>query len=166
MVCLLQLLQKRKFMLVRSFLIFTILFQVWDGSSQVSVPHQWVNQNLNAIRKDRARPPIHARNLYHLSSGMYDAWAAYEPNVETYFLGKELNGFECAFDGVQIPDNQTERIAAQEKAISYFAYRLIKHRYLNAPVVYLIYQSLESQMLALNYETNFNSFVLIRFKHS
>jgi hypothetical protein len=144
-------------MLVRSFLIFTILFQVWDGSSQVSVPHQWVNQNLNAIRKDRARPPIHARNLYHLSSGMYDAWAAYEPNVETYFLGKELNGFECAFDGVQIPDNQTERIAAQEKAISYFAYRLIKHRYLNAPGVYLIYQSLESQMLALNYETNFNS---------
>lgn len=142
---------------MRYFLYVIFILVGLKGFTQVSVPHQWVNQNLNAIRKDRARPPIHARNLFHLSSGMYDAWAAYEPNGETYFLGKELNGFVCAFDGVQIPDNQTERIAAQEKAISYFAYRLIKHRYLNAPGVYLIYQSLEIQMLSLNYETNFNS---------
>jgi hypothetical protein len=114
-------------------------------------------QNLNAIRNDRARPPIHARNLFHLSAGMYDAWAAYESNSELYFLGNELNGFLCPFEGIHIPENEIERIAAQEMAISYFAYKLIRHRYYNAPGAFLIYQSLDNEMQALNYPTNISS---------
>ena len=33
---------------------------------------------LAAIRIDLPRPPVHARNLFHLSAAMWDAWAAYD----------------------------------------------------------------------------------------
>jgi len=39
----------------------------------------WNEQLLDAIRKDRPKPPVHARNLYHVSVAMWDAWAAYDP---------------------------------------------------------------------------------------
>ena len=41
-----------------------------------SVARLWNEQALEAIRRDYARPTIHARNLYHLSVAMWDAWAA------------------------------------------------------------------------------------------
>lgn len=125
--------------------------------SQGSVPKQWVNENLNAIRNDFARPPIHARNLFHLSAGMYDAWAAFEPDAETYLLGKNLHGFNCPFVGILIPESESEKIEAQEMAISYFAYRLLRHRYLAAPGAFLTFQSLDAKMQQLGYPTGFNS---------
>ena len=46
--------------------------------SQESVARQWNEVLLEAIRNDFARPTVHARNLWHTSIGMYDAWAAYD----------------------------------------------------------------------------------------
>ena len=40
----------------------------------VSVARRWIEVLLQAIRDDRARPTVHARNLFHLSAAMYDAW--------------------------------------------------------------------------------------------
>lgn len=37
-----------------------------------------------SIRRDLARPVIHARNLFHLSVIMWNAWAAYEPAARQY----------------------------------------------------------------------------------
>lgn len=43
-----------------------------------SIARNWNEAILYAIRRDNTRPPIHARNLFHLSVVMYDSWAAYE----------------------------------------------------------------------------------------
>lgn len=50
------------------------------GELEHSVARQWNEELLNAIRNDFARPTIHARNLYHVSAAMWDAWAAYTPD--------------------------------------------------------------------------------------
>ena len=56
--------------------------------AQNSVARQWNDELLEAIRNDFARPTIHARNLFHSSILMYDAWALFNDNAETLFLGK------------------------------------------------------------------------------
>ena len=98
----------------------------------------WNEQVLEAIRNDFARPTIHARNLMHSSAIMYDCWAAYDTtSSKQYFLGNTIGDFTIAFDfenfAPNIPTNTTDRIMAQEVAMSYGVYRLIKHRYLNSP---------------------------------
>ena len=47
-----------------------------------SVARQWNELQLQAIRKDYAFPTIHARNLYHVSVAMWDAWAAYDDHAQ------------------------------------------------------------------------------------
>jgi hypothetical protein len=47
-----------------------------------SVARLWDEALLDAIRRDIPRPTVHARNLYHMSAGMWDAWAAYDPVAE------------------------------------------------------------------------------------
>jgi hypothetical protein len=42
-----------------------------------SVSRLWNEVVLEAIRNDFARPTVHARNLFHISSAMYDAWSVY-----------------------------------------------------------------------------------------
>src|SRR3990172_1672206 len=49
-----------------------------------SVAREWDDQLLHAISLDTARPTVHARNLFHLSTAMYDAWAAYDTTAATY----------------------------------------------------------------------------------
>jgi hypothetical protein len=44
----------------------------------------WNEQLLHAISIDTARPTVHARNLFHLSAAMYDAWA----RAMRYFSGQ------------------------------------------------------------------------------
>ena len=43
-----------------------------------SVARQWCELLLESIRNDYARPPVHARNLHHVTAAMHDAWALYE----------------------------------------------------------------------------------------
>ena len=51
-----------------------------------SVARDWTEAALYAIRKDLARPTVHARNLHHLSAAMYDAWAVFNPRSNLLFL--------------------------------------------------------------------------------
>ena len=46
-----------------------------------SVARLWNEALLGAIRKDLARPTVHARNLFHMSAAMYDAWAVYSDSA-------------------------------------------------------------------------------------
>ena len=70
--------------------------------------YQWCEVLLNGIRNDYARPTIHARNLWHTSLAMYDAWAALSEHDDTYLLGKTLGDFTCPFDDIEIPTNPAE----------------------------------------------------------
>ena len=49
-----------------------------------SVARRWNDVLLEAIRNDFARPTVHARNLFHTSVAMWDAWAAYDTSAVGY----------------------------------------------------------------------------------
>ena len=64
-----------------------------------SVARLWNEALLDAIRKDLARPTVHARNLFHVSAAMYDAWALYSDTAQPYLAGGEAHGFACPMTG-------------------------------------------------------------------
>ncbi|NQY67846.1 MAG: hypothetical protein HRT72_09015, partial [Flavobacteriales bacterium] len=66
-------------------------------NAQQSVAREWNDVMLEAIRKDFARPTVHSRNLFHISAGMYDAWAAYDSQAQPYILGDSIGGVVCEF---------------------------------------------------------------------
>ncbi len=117
--------------LISTFLIFT-LFEI--GNAQEHSRARELNDVLlEAIRSDFARPTVHARNLFHISAAMYDAWALYEQENMPYFIGDTINGFNFDFEGIEIPAEEGDIKAAQEEAMAYAAYRLMYHRFLFAP---------------------------------
>ncbi len=46
-----------------------------------SVARRWDEATLDAIRRALPAPTVHARNLFHVSAAMWDAWAAHDPAV-------------------------------------------------------------------------------------
>ena len=110
-------------------LVLAALILPAAADARHSVARLWNEAALHAVRNDFPRPAVHARNLFHLSVAMYDAWAAYGTSP-TWLLGNEAGGFRCGFEGVEPP---ADLRAAREEAISYAAYRLLTHRYENSP---------------------------------
>ena len=84
-----------------------------DPAPGASMARRWNEQALGAIRRDIPNPGVHARNLFHLSAAIWDAWAAHRPS-ELGFLVKE-----------KIPFDPAER----ERAIAVASYRILRHRY-------------------------------------
>ncbi|MDA0873961.1 MAG: hypothetical protein O3C45_02755 [Bacteroidetes bacterium] len=119
-----------------------------------SVARQWNEALLQSIREDFARPTVHARNLFHTSVLMWDAWAAYDPSVEPYLLGNERYGFTCTFEGVPDPGNVR---AAREKALSYAVYRLLRHRFAQSPNWQAAWARYDILMNELGYDRTFSS---------
>ncbi len=114
-----------KYLAIGTCLIFP---QLMNG--QHSVARQWNEVLLEAIRHDYARPTVHARNLFHTSIALYDAWAAFDDEAKPFFLGNTIGGFECQFEGIVKPQDIK---SAREEAMSYAAYRLINHRFKSSP---------------------------------
>ncbi|MBT8273716.1 MAG: T9SS type A sorting domain-containing protein [Bacteroidia bacterium] len=101
-----------------------------ESFAQHSVAREWNDELLDAIRVDYARPTVHARNLFHSSVLMYDAWAIFDSQAETVFLGKTFGGYTCNFNGIAFP---TDVAAARHEIISYAMLRLLNHRFANSP---------------------------------
>lgn len=80
-----------------------------------SIARRWNELLLDSIRRDIPKPGVHARNLYHVSVAIYDAWAAYDATADGVVLGEKAT------------DDDPE--AARTIAISYAAYRVLGHRY-------------------------------------
>lgn len=95
-----------------------------------TVARKWNEVLLESIRKDFARPTVHARNLHHITAAMYDAWAVFDTSSLQYFLGNTIDGFSIAFSGMSAV---ADTVAAQEEAMSYAAFRIINHRFQNSP---------------------------------
>ena len=120
-----------------------------------SIARQWNEFLLASIRGDFARPTVHARNLFHTSMAMWDAWALFEPGACTYLLGNTVDGFTCAFDGFPDPADVD---LARHQAISYASYRILSHRFQNAPEQALLQQGYDVHMTdSLGYDINFVS---------
>jgi hypothetical protein len=114
-----------------------------------SVARLWNDALLDSIRKDLARPTVHARNLFHVSAAMYDAWAVYADTGTPYLAGQELNGFSCPMDGFEA-DGDLQ--VAREEAISFAAYRVIRHRFANSPGAATTLPELDALMGTLGYD--------------
>ncbi len=107
-----------------------------DGSQSVlnhSIARKWSEVLLDAIRNDFARPTVHARNLFHVSAAMYDAWAIFDTNAKTYLLGNTINEFSCPIEQFPKPDAVEDINAAREEAISFAAAKLLNVRFGESP---------------------------------
>jgi hypothetical protein len=115
----------------------------------VSVARVWNEVLLEGIRNDYARPTVHARNLWHSSAAMYDAWSAYDDTASTWLLGKAQAGYDCDYAPPRIPrDIQL----AREQAISFAAYRIVRHRFKNSPGADLVAQLADDTMAEFGYD--------------
>jgi Domain of unknown function (DUF6851) len=83
-----------------------------------SVARRWDEALLDAIRRALPNPPVHARNLFHLSVAMWDAWAAYDPSATGFVFTEKPSASDVA--------------AARNEAISYAAYRVLSARFIKA----------------------------------
>ena len=92
-----------------------------------SVARWWNEALLDGIRKDTPDPPVHARNLYHVSAALWDSFWAYERNGWT--------GRQEAYvrEMPSLPADEASRVAAQQEAMSYAAYTVIKARFAFSP---------------------------------
>lgn len=122
-----------------------------------SVARQWNQMLLGAIRLDFARPTVHARNLFHTSVAMYDAWAAFDPQASTFMLGKEVVGFQCP---LAVDIARTADRCQQEQAISYAAYRMMKHRFKDAPAADVLNERFDTLLAELGYDSTNTSIAL------
>jgi hypothetical protein len=80
-----------------------------------SMARRWNELQLDMIRRAIPHPPFHARNLYHVSVAMYDAWAAFEPDA---------TGFVYT-----VKHTADDKEAAQDAAISHAAAAVLRERF-------------------------------------
>jgi hypothetical protein len=106
-----------------------------------SVARVWDEQTLALIREVVPAPTVHARNLFHLSVALWDAWAAYDPTADGYLVTEKH----------QAPDATT----ARETAMSFAAYRLLLWRYGTVSDLATARQQLDATMASLCYRTDF-----------
>ena len=55
----------------------------------------WDEQPLALIRQVVPAPTVHARNLFHLSAAMWDAWAAYDETADGYFVTEKAEASDA-----------------------------------------------------------------------
>jgi hypothetical protein len=108
-----------------------------------SVARVWDEAVLDAIRRDLPAPTTHARNLFHVSAAMWDAWAAYDPRADGYFVTEKAKASDVE--------------AAREAAISYAAYRVLLWRYSYGANLRVTFDELVRTMRSLCYRPNFTS---------
>src|SRR5713101_3626785 len=104
-----------------------------------SVARRWDEALLEAIRRSLPNPPVHARNLFHVSVAMWDAWAAYDP-IATGYIFKEK-------------PHASDVTAARNEAASYAAYRVLTARFIKAVGAGKSLSEFADLMDALSYPT-------------
>ena len=111
------------------------------AQAEDSIARVWNDHLLEAIRHDFARPTVHARNLFHVSAAMWDAWAAYDSQARGF-----LYNHKHAAADIEI---------ARQEAISYAVYHLLVWRFRFSPGADTTIQSLKSRMFALGYDPDY-----------
>jgi hypothetical protein len=120
-----------------------------EDDRDVSVARMWNDVLLEGIRNDYARPTVHARNLWHSSAAMYDAWAAYDDTASTWLLGKTQAGYDCSFTP---PRQPRDRQRAREQAVSFAAYRIVRHRFRDSPGAEFVAELADRTMAELGFD--------------
>jgi hypothetical protein len=108
-----------------------------------SVARVWDEAALVVLGEGGSPPVVQARNLFHLSAAMWDAWAAYDPAAAGYAFHGKATAADVA--------------AARRIAISYAAYRLLLWRASYGANLERTFGVLMSTMRSLCYSTAFTS---------
>ena len=108
-----------------------------------SVARVWDETLLAMIREVVPAPTVHARNLFHTSAAMWDAWAAYDGTADGYFVTEKHEAGDVT--------------AAREAAISYAAYRILLWRYATVEDLPTATDRLDAVMASLCYRTDVES---------
>ncbi len=107
--------------------LFVVVARPWERAASCPPPalhpewsaaRRWDEALLDAIRRSLPNPPVHARNLFHTSVAMWDAWAAYDPKASGYIFTEKHSAGDVA--------------AARDEAISYAAFRVLTARFIKA----------------------------------
>jgi hypothetical protein len=106
-----------------------------------SVARVWNEALLHAIQRDTPAPTVHARNLFHVSTAIWDAWAAYDSQADGWLVREKQDA-----DDVR---------AAREAAISYASYRLLLHRYSYASGLQETFDELVATLEGLCYRIDY-----------
>ena len=112
-----------------------------DDLGGQSVARVWDEQLLALIRQVVPAPTVHARNLYHLSAAMWDAWAAYDPEADGVFVTEKAEA--------------DDDVAAREASISYAAYGILSWRYSTVADLDTAADELAATMARLCYRTDY-----------
>jgi hypothetical protein len=112
-----------------------------------SVARVWDETTLDLIRQVIPAPTVHARNLFHVSAAMWDAWAAYDDVADGYFVAER-----ASVDG-----GSEDVAAAREASISYAAYRILLWRYATVSDLPSAADDLDAVMASLCYRTDFTA---------
>lgn len=140
---------------MKKLLLFLIPLTItFYSTAQQSVARLWNEVQLEAIREDFVRVPVQARNLFHTSIAMYDAWSIYAPTAKPYLMGQTYNGTSYPL-GTVAP--VLDSLAAQQEAMSYAAYRVLSHRYAVSPNALFAQYRFDTLMQYLGYNINYTS---------
>ena len=140
---------KRTYFARRCAVALALVLCLTSGAARAeeSVARQWNEVLLDAIRADFARPTVHARNLFHTSIAMWDSWAAYDRNANTYLHHEK----------VLLPLAEVD--AARAETMSYAVYRILISRFVKSQTQRSL-KALASfivKMAELGYDINFTS---------
>jgi len=108
-----------------------------------SVARAWDEELLSLIRQVVPEPGVHARNLFHVSAAMWDAWAAYDPTASGYLVTEKHRAADVT--------------AAREAAMSYAAYRILVWRYATVADLAGAEEQLDGVMASLCYRTDYTT---------
>lgn len=114
-----------------------------SASAQPSAARIWNEELLSAIQRDEPKASIHARNLFHLSIALWDAWAAYDPDAKPYLHDEKLTAAD--------PN------AARAEALSFAAYRILQARFNHSVGMAESFIAFDAAMDDLGYDRNFVS---------
>lgn len=115
-----------------------------DGGAPISddespsVARRWNEQTLASIRRQVPKPGVHARNLFHVSVAMYDAWAAFDPVADGVFF--------------QEKPVVADVLATRREAISFAAYRVLVDHYSVGVNVDVLRADFDALMTTLGYD--------------
>lgn len=139
---------------ISKLLILILVFSSLSTAAQHSIAREWNEVLLESIRKDFARPTVHARNLFHTSAAMYDIWATFDEEAQPFCLGNNVGDYIFPFIGFTPTAPKEESL---DEAISFAMYRILRRRFQSSPNASELFELYDDKMAELGYDPSFSS---------
>ncbi|MEO6595346.1 MAG: DUF6851 domain-containing protein, partial [Planctomycetota bacterium] len=135
----------------RTFVLASVFVSLFVAApiarAQHSAAREWNELLIESIRRDFPRPTVHARNLYHVSVAMWDAWATFDPNAKCVIFGESHATTSPTID------------IMREEALSFACYRILRARFGTSPGAAVVLPLYDALMVSRGYNANNTSTV-------